>query len=78
MLVDVVHDLWASAIHLRWQMIGVLIAAAIFQDIFNAGYLFWNRPVSSTLYMATNLDTERFLAGDPYTRPFLDFWQMVE
>lgn len=62
MLIDVVHDLWASAIHLRWHAIGALIATAICQDIYNAGYLFWNRPVSSTLYLHIDLGTERCLA----------------
>lgn len=62
MLIDVIHDLWASAIHLRWHAIGVLVATAICQDIFNAGYLFWNRPVSSPLYLHTDLDAEKLLA----------------
>ena len=46
MLIDIASDLYASAVDLRWYVIGVLIATSICQDIFNAGYLYWNRPVS--------------------------------
>jgi hypothetical protein len=49
MLIDIFHDLWASVVDLRWYLAGALIAAAVCQDIFNAGYMFWNRPVSSAL-----------------------------
>lgn len=60
MLIDIVWDLGASAVDLRWYVIGALIATAICQDVFNAGYLFWNRPVSSALTLSFDLDTEQF------------------
>lgn len=46
MLIDIASDFYASEVDLRWYVIGVLIAISICQDVFNAGYLYWNKPVS--------------------------------
>lgn len=78
MLVEFVRDLWASAVDLRWYVIGALVVTAICQDVLNAAYLFWNRPVSSAPSIESDLDTDRYPAWDTHIRPFLDVWQMVE
>lgn len=57
MLTDIVWDLGASVVDLRWYVFGALIATAICQDVFNAAYLFWNRPVSPAC-KAIDLDIE--------------------
>lgn len=77
MLTDIVWDLGASAVNLRWYVFGALIATAVCQDVFNAAYLFWNRPVSPSC-KAIDLDIELYPAWDSHSRPFNLVRQMVE
>ena len=46
MLAETLWTLGASTFDLRWYVIGALITTAICLDVFNAAYVFWNRPVS--------------------------------
>lgn len=73
MLVEFVRDLWASAVDLRWYVIGALVVTAICQDVFNSAYLFWNRPVSSAPSIESDLDAERLQRGIRIFGPSLMF-----
>ncbi|MCJ1424276.1 hypothetical protein MMC29_002163, partial [Sticta canariensis] len=70
MLTDIVWDLGASAVNLRWYVFGALIATAICQDVFNAAYLFWNRPrgiriVGPSILFGKWWSSLRFIIGAP-------------